>query len=1436
MPTIGSIEPYDGVENFKQYMQRVNFYFTANNVGSEFASTDVTKRDLALAQRKAVLLTVIGKKTFHILTNLLDPKTTEEVTYTDICLKLENYFVPAVLEVEESFRFHRCIQREGESIVSYVSRLREASSNCNYGTFLERALRDQFVSGVSNSETQMKLLQENKTLDECIKLAIAGETATKEASAFKSGVSVNYFANSMQNKTKKMNTFMPSPTGANGNDKKLSGVVCSYCSKTGHVAKKCFSRKNDERRKNQEQPEKKKSASNDAKPKVYSLFNISMSSNPPLLVNVKLGSEICTMEADSGASISVMSLKDFEKLQLHDYSVCPSNDVVKSVTGTEKVHSIVNIPVTVQGKVHRLELRLLDRPCPALFGRDWIVKTGISIDDIIESMNRVDYIANDHDETKCDDSGVNASLSDKMLSEKPALCDIIKPNNSGDNSTEKSVLCDIIKPNNSGDNSTEKSVLCDIIKPYNSGDNSTIETNCDDISYFCDLNDEMLCTNLFSCSLDLESEVKNSDSLYNKGDHEMSVLLNKHTKLFTDGLGKFSKGEANIFIDESVKPVFCKARPLPYAIKDKVEKELDSMVEKEILSPVSYAEWAAPIVPIQKQNGGIRICGDFKVTVNKCSEKDKYPIPRIEDLYTKLAGGTVFSVLDLSMAYQQIVVNQRSRRYLTINTTRGLFTFNRLPAGICAAPGIFQRIMDGLFSNVEGVVCYLDDILVCGKDIQDHNKNLDIVFSILYQSGLKLKKDKCLLAESSVKYLGHIIDAKGLHPLASKVGAIQNAPAPTNVNELQSFIGLISYYGKFLSNMSTVMAPLYELLRKDTDWAWEKDQIEAFDKCKTLINSDSVLVHFDPQYPVVLACDASPYGIGCVLSHSIDGIEKPIAFYSRTLKPAEKNYSVLDKEALSVVCGVKKFHCYLYGRTFIIQSDHKPLEKLLHENNELSAMATPRIKRWSLFLSAYDYAWKYRAGKFMGHADAMSRLPLPDCDPELVRTPAEIIYLLQTLDLSPITSDQIKLWTSHDPILSKVVTYISQGWPNIDYQKPLSLYYNKQYELSVENGCVLWGSRVVIPHCGHQHVLELLHDSHPGIVKMKNIARRVVWWPNIDKDIENYVKSCDNCQSVSAVSTMSTIHPWEWPGKPWIRIHIDYAGPFNGKMYLIVIDSYSKWIEIIPTTSATAEATVTILREIFSRWGLPLMIVSDNATCFTSYIFTDFCKHNAIKHITSSPHHPSTNGLAERAVQVFKHGVQKITGDIDTNISHFLLHYRSCPQSTTGETPSMLMMKRQIRTRIDILLPDRQNDVTLKQAKMLGKGSQRTFYAGDPVYVLNFSQNNKQTKWLSGVIMNKQGPLTYIIELDDGRMFKRHTDHIRYRVLTNIGENSAQADSAPNVVLSENQENDGQMTPYSGPSVKVPRNVPSGSQGVNTPSDQSSVATASLPDEECLSE
>ena len=880
------------------------------------------------------------------------------------------------------------------------------------------------------------------------------------------------------------------------------------------------------------------------------MFNVS-GTTAPLLVNVKIGNEIVTMEADSGAAISVMSVNNFNNLKLYDYSTRKTDDTVRSVTGTEKVHSIVTVPVTVHGETYRLDLRLLDTSCPNLYGRDWILATNVSIDNIMKEISKLSTV----DIMQLSDHGNEmqpTSDHGNVMQPQSDHGNVMQP-------IDKNNVCDVLdfdkleqslQPYHNGNVS---------LQPYHNGNVYTI----DQMPNLC------------------------------------KDLLSKHQKLFSSGLGKFSKGEAQIIVDQSKRPIYTKARPLPYAIKEKVEDELLNMVNQNIIVPVSHSDWAAPIVPIQKTNGDIRICGDFKVTVNKVSKPDSYPIPRIEDLYAKLSGGKVFSVLDLSMAYQQIVVSEESKSYLTINTTKGLFAFNRLPAGISAAPGIFQRLMDALFAKISGVCVYLDDILVSGKDEKDHEKNLDLVFTVLSDAGLKLKREKCLLAQDSVTYLGHIIDSRGLRPVKKKVEAIHKAPEPKNVAELQSFIGLLCYYSKFLPNLSTVMAPLYELLKKDVPWDWGKEQSLAFKQCKTLLHCDSLLVHYDPDKPLVLACDASMKGIGCVLSHVIDEVERPIAFYSRTLKPAEKNYSVLDKEALAVVNGVKKFHCYLYGRSFMIQSDHKPLEKLLHEKNNLSHMAAPRIKRWSLELSAYDYAWKYRSGKSMCHADALSRLPLDHGEGDEVPQPAEVVFLLQKLDYSPVTSEHIKTMTRRDPVLSKVSEYVTTGWPTDCANSNLSVYFQKQNEISIENGCLLWGTRVIIPTSGHKAVLELLHECHPGIVKMKSIARRVCWWPKIDSDIESFVQNCGNCQSQVSLPSLSTVHPWEWPGIPWHRIHVDYAGPINGKMYLIIIDSFSKWLEIIPTESATAEVTIKALREVMSRWGLPLMLVSDNGPCFT---------------------------------------------------------------------------------------------------------------------------------------------------------------------------------------------------------------------------------------------
>ena len=280
--------------------------------------------------------------------------------------------------------------------------------------------------------------------------------------------------------------------------------------------------------------------------------------------------------------------------------------------------------------------------------------------------------------------------------------------------------------------------------------------------------------------------------------------------------------------------------------------------------------------------------------------------------------------------------------------------------------------MENLLSDLHHVSVYLDDILVTGSDESDHLHNLHLVLQRLDEAGLTLKKSKCKFAVPTVEYLGHIIDEHGLHPSESKVRAIRDAPTPTNVTELKSFLGLINYYHKFLPDLATLVAPLHQLLRKDTKWMWTERQEEAFKKAKSLLHSDSLLVHYDEAKPLIVACDASSYGLGAILSHRMDdGSELPVAFASRTLSSAEKRYSQLEKEALAIIFAVRKFLDHIYGRRFILYSDHKPLQYLLSEMKQIPQLASSRIQRWAITLSAYNYSIKHKPGKQLSHADAL---------------------------------------------------------------------------------------------------------------------------------------------------------------------------------------------------------------------------------------------------------------------------------------------------------------------------------------------------------------------------------------------------------------------------------------------------------------------------------
>ena len=845
----------------------------------------------------------------------------------------------------------------------------------------------------------------------------------------------------------------------------------------------------------------------------------------------------------------------------------------------------------------------------------------------------------------------------------------------------------------------------------------------------------------------------------------LSQVLEKHKAVFEPGLGTVTGYEAKIVVDPNVPPKYCKARTVPYYYREKVEKELDRLVGEGTLESVEFSEWAAPIVAVLKQDKqSVRICGDFKQTINPVAKLDRYPIPRIEDLFAKLSGGKSFTTLDLSQAYLQVPLDEESKKLLVVNTQKGLYRYTRLPFGVSSAPGIFQRLMETILQGIPHVIVYLDDILVTGATDEEHVKTLSIVLERLERAGLRARKSKCKFMQPSVTYLGHRIDQHGLHPLKEKIQAVKDAPSPKNVTELKSYLGLLTYYSKFLPNMADVLAPLYKLLRKEVRWRWTDIEEKAFNASKDLLTSSALLVHFNPELDLVLMCDASSYGIGAVLAHRMpDGSERPIGYASRSLSSSQRNYSQLEKEALVLVFGVQRFHAYLFGHRFELVTDHQPLLALLHQHRPTSTQASARIRRWSLFLSAYEYTITFRNTRAHGNADALSRLPLPIVQTE-PKTPPELVLLLEHLEESPVTVQHIRVWTRRDPELSKVLQFIERGWPP-NGDKSLSAYSAKRNELSVYQGCVMWGTRVVIPLPGRRAVLQQLHEGHPGMTRMKSLARMYVWWPGLDRDIEVSVQQCCHCQEQQSAPPVAPLQPWKWPSRPWTRLHMDFAGPFQGKMILIVVDSHTKWIEAYPTDSATSSKVIELSRSLFAQFGLPEVIVTDNGSPFVSEEFETYLTKNGVKHITSAPYHPSTNGLAERAVQLVKKGLKKEKGgSMTSRIARVLMAYRTTPQTTTGMTPSELLQGRRIRTRLDLLKPNVNERVEYRQFQQKlahdSSAQKRSFEKGDAVFARNFGTGSR---WLSSVIQEVTGPVSFVVKLPDGRVVRRHQDHLRRR-------------------------------------------------------------------------
>lgn len=832
-------------------------------------------------------------------------------------------------------------------------------------------------------------------------------------------------------------------------------------------------------------------------------------------------------------------------------------------------------------------------------------------------------------------------------------------------------------------------------------------------------------------------------------DAALKALLESYPKVFDSSIGRISNVQANLPLKKNARPVFLKARKIPFSMVKTVEDELEKLVAEGVLTKVNSSNWATPIVPVKKSQNRVRICGDYKQTVNPNLVVDKHPLPTVDELFASLAGGKKFSKIDLVQAYLQLEVAPEDRELLTLSTHRGLYRPNRLMYGVASAPAIWQRQMEVILQGIEGVSVFLDDIKITGENDEVHLRRLEEVLRRLNECGIRVNKEKCEFFVDNIEYCGYSIDKDGIHKIQQKVQAIQDMPRPKDVDEVRSFVGFVNYYGRFFQNLSTVLYPLNNLLKSDVPFRWTKQCEDSFRKVKELVQSDDCLAHYSPELPLLLATDASPYGVGAVLSHVYpDGTERPIQFASQTLSRVQQKYMQVDKEAYAVIFGVKKFFQYLYGRRFTLLTDNQAISKIFGEHKGLPVMSALRMQHYATYLQSFDYEIRFRKSGNHANADAMSRFPLDISDPENEIEESDAVELSQ-IDTLPLTAAELGQVTAEDHTVQKLIQGIKHG-QSVEAKDRFGV---EQHEFSLQKGCLLRGIRVYVPAPLQKRVLEELHSTHFGTTRTKSLARGYCWWPGLDRDIEDMVANCADCQSVRAEPAKMNLHCWETPTAPFQRVHVDFAGPYLDTYFFIYVDAYSKWPEVQICRSITAESTVNMCREIFSKFGIPSVLVSDHGVQFTSEGFQQFLKTNGVVHKMGAPYHPATNGQAERYVQTIKQKLKALKctkSQLNLELCNILLTYRKMIHPSTGKSPSMLVFGRQIRSRLDLLLP--KNETSSKADIVV-----RQFLDGDRVRVRDFLSKDK---WKFGRIAEKLGKLRYAVRLDDGRIWERHIDHI----------------------------------------------------------------------------
>ena len=705
---------------------------------------------------------------------------------------------------------------------------------------------------------------------------------------------------------------------------------------------------------------------------------------------------------------------------------------------------------------------------------------------------------------------------------------------------------------------------------------------------------------------------------------EVKNLIARFQDIFETGDG--TKGRTNIVehrIDTGdARPIRQVPRRLPLAKREEAEKIVRDMERDGVIEP-SKSPWISPVVLVKKKDGTSRFCVDYRL-LNSVTKKDSYPLPRIDDTLDTLVGCELFSTLDLKSGYWQVGLARGDREKTAFSIGTGLWQFTVMPFGLCNAPATFERLMETVLRGLSWETClvYLDDVIVLGKSMKDHLKNLEQVFQRLREANLKLNPKKCSLFRRKVRFLGHVVSSEGVSVDPEKVAAIREWPVPKDKHDVRSFLGLCTYYRRYVLGFANIAKPLTRLTEDKKIFVWDSDCTQAFEELKSALSSAPILSYPRPNEEFILDTDASNFGIGGVLSQIQDGHERVIGYFSKVLSKPERNYCVTRKELLAVVKSVEHFHKYLYGRRFLLRTDHAALMWLLRFKSPEGQVA-----RWIERLQEYDFTSEHRAGTKHRNADALSRRPCPgDCKHCSRVEDKDACVLRTTITDDHWGDEELRKDQEQDADLKKVLEWKRTGrrptWNEVAHLAPsLKTYWAQWDSLTLEDGIlkrVLESAdgtqnrlQLLVPKRRIPEVLRQLHDGtsggHFGVHKTLEKIRERFYWVNLREDVKDWCRKCTTCASANGPQKRRVAPMRQYNvGAPFERIAIDVAGPFpttdgGNKYILVAMDYFSKWAEAyaLPNQEAATVAEV-LTKEMFSRFGIPLELHCDQGRNFES--------------------------------------------------------------------------------------------------------------------------------------------------------------------------------------------------------------------------------------------